>query len=32
METEKTARLLYLYRDFVKGSKVRKQEAADRFA
>ena len=31
METEKTARLLYLYRDFVRGAKVRKQEAADRF-
>lgn len=31
METEKTARLLYLYRDFARGAKVRKQEAADRF-
>ena len=31
METDKTARLLYLYRDFARGAKVRKQEAADRF-
>ena len=27
METEKTARLLYLYRDFARGAKVRKREA-----
>lgn len=31
METEKTARLLYLYRDFVRGKGIVKQEAAAQF-
>lgn len=31
METEKSARLLYLYQDFVEGVGVQKKAAADRF-
>lgn len=31
MEIEKSARLLYLYQDFVKGVGVQKKAAADRF-
>ena len=31
MEIEKSARLLYLYQDFVKGVGVQKKAAADHF-
>lgn len=31
MEIEKSARLLYLYQDFVKGAGIQKKAAADRF-
>ena len=31
MEIEKSARLLYLYQDFIKGAGIQKKAAADRF-
>ena len=31
MEIEKSARLLYLYQDLVKGAGIQKKAAADRF-
>ena len=31
MEIEKSARLLYLYQDFIKGAGIQKKTAADRF-
>ena len=31
MEIEKSARLLYLYQDFIKGAGIQKKDAADRF-
>ena len=31
MEIEKSARLLYLYQDFIKGVGIQKKAAADRF-